>query len=355
MSGDREVTVVSYAIGSYGGMESQLERLVHELLARDVRVTAIAALCDMPDSDQLDIVRVRGPRGPFLLYFPWFLVAGTISVARNRRGVVYTLGAATLNRADVRKIPFSQLAFERSRHYAPRASRSTMAHRLNARLTAAFGRSMERLLYRPALTKRLVATSTGDALELEAIFGPGMTPVPTIPNGVDCDRFQPDPAARRAVRAAEGLSADDPVAVFVGGDWGRKGLRLVVDALKLAPQWTLLVAGSGDAAAELEYARAAGVGDRLRFFGRVPDVERILAASDVIVNPSAYEPFGNAVLEGMACGLPAIVARANGVSDFVDGHATGRFVERDADAIADALIELEDRELRTRLGTNARM
>ena len=76
-----------------------------------------------------------------------------------------------------------------------------------------------------------------------------------------------------------------------------------------------------------------------------------LSASDVIVLPSAREQFGQALIEGMACGLPAIAARSFGPSRIVADGETGWLVPPDdADALADAIVEAvgDPAELRRR-------
>ena len=49
---------------------------------------------------------------------------------------------------------------------------------------------------------------------------------------------------------------------------------------------------------------ALGLGDAVRFLGRVDDVATLLAAADVMVMPSRQEGLGVAALEAMAAGLP---------------------------------------------------
>ncbi len=65
----------------------------------------------------------------------------------------------------------------------------------------------------------------------------------------------------------------------------------------------------------------------------------ILAASDVIVLPSVQEMFGQALVEGMACGLPAIAVAAGGPRELVTDGQTGWLVAPDDEqALASALV-----------------
>src|SRR6266571_5576098 len=65
----------------------------------------------------------------------------------------------------------------------------------------------------------------------------------------------------------------------------------------------------------------------------------ILAASDVIILPSVQEQFGQVLVEGMACGLPAIAVATGGPSDIVaDGHTGWLVAPDDEQALAEALV-----------------
>src|SRR5690606_26783200 len=63
-----------------------------------------------------------------------------------------------------------------------------------------------------------------------------------------------------------------------------------------------------------------------------------LASSDIFLNPSITEAFGNVTLEAMACALPVIAAAASGTTSLVRDGETGVLVEpRDIEAYAEAL------------------
>ncbi len=81
-----------------------------------------------------------------------------------------------------------------------------------------------------------------------------------------------------------------------------------------------------------------------------------LAASDVLVLASVREQFGSVLVEGMACGLPAIAVDRFGPADIVDDGDTGWLVEPDDEAaLADAVVAaLADPVERRRRGRRAR-
>lgn len=69
------------------------------------------------------------------------------------------------------------------------------------------------------------------------------------------------------------------------------------------------------------------------------ELPAFLAASDVVVLPSVREQFGQVLVEGMACGLPAIAVDAWGPADIVGHGETGWLVEPDdVVSLANALV-----------------
>ena len=83
----------------------------------------------------------------------------------------------------------------------------------------------------------------------------------------------------------------------------------------------------------------------------------IFAASDIIILPSVREQFGQVLVEGMACGLPAIAINAYGPSEIVDDGQTGWLVPPDDErALSEALLEaVNDDAERKQRGTAARI
>jgi glycosyltransferase involved in cell wall biosynthesis len=107
----------------------------------------------------------------------------------------------------------------------------------------------------------------------------------------------------------------------------------------------LLVAGNDrDVSGYTRMARRFGVGDRVSFLGSHSRVEDLFRAADVMALPSLFEPFGNVVMEAMACGLPALTSAQSGVAELMPPAMRPYIVNDPSDpfeiwARLDALIE----------------
>jgi UDP-glucose:(heptosyl)LPS alpha-1,3-glucosyltransferase len=117
------------------------------------------------------------------------------------------------------------------------------------------------------------------------------------------------------------LKPDDYVALFVGSGWERKGLRFAIAAMALSNscKMRLLVAGRGNE----RYYKSKHV----QFLGEIPDPARIYPAADIFILPTIYDPFSNACLEALACGLPVITTRGNGFSEIIEHEVHGSIVD----------------------------
>src|SRR5205823_6181476 len=96
-----EVTIVANDIGPVGGMERVLSELIKGLHGLGHHVTVVARTYHAEPLAGVSFHRVRGPRRPALLAYPWFLLAGSLVLRRRRRGVVQATGAIVANRVDV--------------------------------------------------------------------------------------------------------------------------------------------------------------------------------------------------------------------------------------------------------------
>ena len=351
----RELTFVGHVLSPNGGQEVVSLELVRALLDRGWQITVIARRCEL-EHPRLRWVRIRAPERPAALGMLVFSVLGGLATARRSRGIVHVNGTVVPNRADVCTVHFCHRAFKqiRRRYGFRRARRDTLAYRINESISEWIHTFAESALYRPSRRLRLVAVSEGLAGELQAHFPEFKSAVDVIQNGVSLEKFAADPRSRHLVRSQLGIPADAPTAVFVGGDWERKGLRFAIAAVASCPSWHLIVVGDGD---NRRYEHVAGRNgaDRIHFVGQVATPENYLAASDAFVFPTAYETFSLATYEAAAAGLPLLVPAVSGANELVQDGVNGFVIERDVGVIASRLRQLEcDRALLNELGADAR-
>ena len=172
--------------------------------------------------------------------------------------------------------------------------------------------------------------SEGVAEEVREHY-PRLAPrVIAIHNGVDLERFEPGRWREQAREQRErlGIGEHQLVALFVGGEWERKGLRPVVEALADAPEWMLAVAGPGDRAHFEQLARSLGVHERIRWLGVQREVAPLYAMADAFVLPTSYETFSLATFEAAASGLPLLATPVNGIRELLEPGVNGFFIDR---------------------------
>ena len=256
------ITLVAHAAGTLGGMERQLGELIVGLLTAGHQVTLVSRDCGIAPHPRFCFVRVPAPRRPFSIAYPLFFLLGSVAVLRHRRGLLHTTGAVVFNRADLSTVHFCHRAFHASARVS-RTDRRDLLHRLNARLAPLESRLAEFVCYRPSMTRHLVGVSHGVMRELKRYFPDMADKVTMVPNAVDHESFAPNAATRAQVRTDRGVESGEFVALFVGGEWERKGLEPAIQALAAAPMWRLWVIGAGDEDRFRAIARRSGLAGRV--------------------------------------------------------------------------------------------
>jgi UDP-glucose:(heptosyl)LPS alpha-1,3-glucosyltransferase len=176
---------------------------------------------------------------------------------------------------------------------------------------------------------RVIVASQMVKNEIIDLYGYPGDNIDLIRNGLPLDKFRFDPAVREKTRHDLKLKPDQIALLFAGSGWERKGLLFAIQAIALCKnkKLRLLVAGHGNErlykTARLRFWREEPV----RFLGEVAEVARLYAAADIFILPTIYDPFSNACLEALACGLPVITTRANGFSEIIENSIHGSIVD----------------------------
>lgn len=167
---------------------------------------------------------------------------------------------------------------------------------------------------------------------------------------------------RRATREALGVPADAFMITIVANLIPYKGHQDMLAALagvhgRLPSNWRLVCVGRDDGIGlSLDsLATMLGIAEHVVWAGPISDVPQILLASDIGVLSSHEEGFSNAVLEGMAAGLPMVVTDVGGNAEAVTDGETGRVAPpRNPVALGSALLALALDERRREIGRAAR-
>ena len=214
---------------------------------------------------------------------------------------------------------------------------------------------------RPREPRRIICQCSMMVEQFEQHYGVGpprivqlTTPHMEIP-GSPGRPWSPEKAAeeRAWFRGHFRLAPADRVALFVGHDFRRKGLRYAIETISRSQNnWKLLVVGLGKAREYVELADLLGLGDqnepgkqRVLFVGPTREMERVYAAADALLLPTFYDPFGLVGIESLAHGLPVISTEYLGSKDLVRAHDAGSIVAapRAVEEMARALDALPDR------------
>jgi len=194
----------------------------------------------------------------------------------------------------------------------------------------------------------VIACSEHMRREITALFGLPPERIRVIPNGVDPQAWHVSAGRRRRMRQRHA----GRLIVFTGRLEWEKGVHTLIDAMPRVrrgiPDAHLVIAGRGSARDDLlAKVRSRRLGRQVSFEGWLPErsLHALVAAADIAVVPSIYEPFGIVALEAAAAGTPVVAAASGGLAEIVvDGQTGWLFEPGNAGALADCLTEaLADR------------
>ncbi len=152
-------------------------------------------------------------------------------------------------------------------------------------------------------SRPLICVSRAERALLQRRFGKDLQAV-IVPNGVEVDE----------IRRASPFEREAPgrLVVCAGRLEPYKNVDRVIAAMTLLPREDrLVILGGGPAAPALQaFARASGLGERVRFAGSVPtaDLQRWLRTADVAVSLSSHEAFGIGLLEAGVAGAGVVAS-----------------------------------------------
>lgn len=197
---------------------------------------------------------------------------------------------------------------------------------------------LERALFERGGARHVIANSQLVKREIMSEFNYPEKQITVIYNGLPDAHFKRKPGTRVDMRRDWRLRDNEIALLFAGSGWERKGLKYAVQAIsRIAnPNVRLLVAGTGK--------KPAFSPANVTFLGPVADMQSLYAATDLLVLPTIYDPFSNACLEALSCGMPIITSVTNGFAEIIEPGVHGEVIDRahDVDALQKAIEQWID-------------
>jgi glycosyltransferase involved in cell wall biosynthesis len=347
----------SYAYAPYferGGPPRKVTALTEELARRGHHVTVLT--CDhgprAPSADRRDDVRVvylptliRVRNG--VTVNPTVLRTGRRLVAASEVVHIYglydLLGAAVARQCRTLGVPYVAEPMGSHRPIVRSLRKKRLYHRLVGR----------------ALMDGAAAVVATSPLERDELVADGVARDRIVIRRNPVDVSDLTRAEAGSFRARHGIRAGELIVLYLGRLAPKKRPELLVDAMTRLPPGTRLAFVGPDedgTRARLEsQASRLGVADQVLFTGPLYGADRggALLDADVFALPSQNENFGNAIVEAMAAGTPAVVTDRCGAASLVDGRGA-LVVSGELNAFVDALDRLlTDHTERARLSVEA--
>ena len=307
----RRIIFVRQQFSPFGGAELILDRLLAALAARGRRV-ALLGRSWRGDRD-VEFIRCDPPRLSRAFRETLFARAACGLIAREKDALVQAHeripccdifragdGVHAAYLAEKRR---TQSAFGRLADSISLFHRNTLA--------------LERALFASPRLQAVIVNSGMVAEDIVRHFDFPRARIHLVPNGIDLSRFRLEARGeeRAAARAKLGVAANEPVVLFVGSGFERKGLRSAIHAAAACNAELWAVGHDRRPQVFAALAERAGL-RRLRLIGPA-DPLPYYAAADALILPSFYDPFPSTVIEALACGLPAVTTTGCGARDVV--------------------------------------
>ena len=215
------------------------------------------------------------------------------------------------------------------------ASYANPAVRLYKRLTAWANRRRMELL---RAERRLCQGSKGPMIaalsqyvvdQLRTHYGTDPQRIVLTLNGVATGR-QVDAGDVKSLRSriVDATQSDPIVFLFAAHNFRLKGLDRLIRALAMTDSPACLaVVGAGKTDGPRRLAQRLGVENRVVFLGPLKQVQNAIAAADVGILPTFYDPSSRFILEALAAGKPVITTRFNGAADHFKNGRHGIVVD----------------------------
>lgn len=318
-----KLAIIRQRYTSFGGAERFLERVLASLQIDHLDVTVIAR--DWPKDAQSGYRRIL--LKPFSIGRTWrdaaFARAACEVVATGGFDLIQSherLACCDIFRAGdgVHREWLAQRIRRRGKSTAW-LDRASPFHR---RILAA-----ERSMFANPRLKTVICNSRMVRDEIIHHYGVAQERLVVIPNAVDGNHFHPGlrELHRAEMRRKLGIDERQPLFLFVGSGFERKGVDLLLDVWPEVDASLVIVGHDRDLANYRQ--RANKRTQQVHFVGPQQDVRPWYGAADTFVLPTLYDPLPNAALEALSCGLPVLTSQKSGAAEWIQAGVNGDVVD----------------------------
>jgi glycosyltransferase involved in cell wall biosynthesis len=318
-----------------GGVENSIRSLTKETSKR--KIPAMVLCREALGNESLDVDAVRLPLGTELLTYKdefdsypllrlMYLRHGGYTLKKVYRNLYYKYPSASIvARHHAHVLAAHSAGFKKICYLVPSLSATQLQHELTGANLFVQLRLRLHILIDGAVQKRSLKYSKlfvfsqpmKDAVIAQLPKSLGAQNVSLVRPGIDRTRFVPPTTSEKVkLRMRLGLPIDRPLFLFVGRFVQAKGLGFILEALpRLAADCGAILVGDGERKAAVKtQITTLGLDRRVRVDDATSRVEDYYRACDVFVMSSTYEPFGQTILEAVACGLRVVAFhRSTGV------------------------------------------
>jgi glycosyltransferase involved in cell wall biosynthesis len=319
------LTVVAHSVGPYGGQERAIEQFVLSSADAGQKLRVVAFEVSAQVASAAQFIKIPIVPGPFIVRFVWFWVYSSFVIGLRSRATI-TCGAITA-------VPVAAIWL----HYwhedhlrktgwvcAWQGSGLRFLNQSLARIVALMAEIWSVRVLNRAI---LVAVSEDLATELRKSFPRRAVEVLANPVSTAGRQVDRDPDSQ-------------PTVLFVGGEWGRKGLVLIARAssdLACDRRTTirLVVVGKGPEATIAKIRSFPGL--VVEHTTWTDDVPSFFSNAHVLALASSYETFAMGGHEALGAGLPVITTNVYGLASAVRATELGAVSARDVRSLRQAI------------------
>ncbi|MHA1250021.1 MAG: glycosyltransferase family 4 protein [Candidatus Helarchaeota archaeon] len=185
--------------------------------------------------------------------------------------------------------------------------------------------------------------------------------IKVIPNGININKFFPDPSVKDKYFKTFGFSDDTIIITSIGRLLKVKGIEYFIKSIpniihdNPSKKIKFLIVGNGPEINNFKkLIRILSLDQYIYLLGHRDDIKNLINISDIIVNPSLSEGMPRVILESLACRKPVIATNVGGTPELIKNKKTGILVRaKNSDDLKDAVnLLLNDENLRENISNN---